>query len=88
MEEARLRWKQHSGTEEPIDEARLRRLLRNTEERLFLRLFGVDHGRLREGGKALLQGEGDVGEGLTGHRNRLPQLCGPGFLDLLRLQQP
>ncbi len=48
----------------PIKEDILKRYLGNTEEKLFTRLFGLDHNELIMGGKIIAEGHGDVGESL------------------------
>jgi uncharacterized protein YhaN len=48
----------------PLDELVLKRLLGNVDRKMFERVFGLDHERLREAGQALLEGGGDVGESL------------------------
>ena len=48
----------------PLDELVLKRLLGNVDRKMFERVFGLDHERLREAGQALLEGRGDVGESL------------------------
>lgn len=48
----------------PLDELVLKRLLGNVDRALFERVFGLDHERLRDAGKDLLEGGGDVGESL------------------------
>ncbi len=52
--------------DQPIDEERLRRFLGNVEEGQFKMMFGLSHERLVEGGHALVQGKGDLGESLFG----------------------
>jgi uncharacterized protein YhaN len=48
----------------PIAEEPLRHMLGGIGERLFETMFGLDQHSLREGGQALLEGGGDVGESL------------------------
>lgn len=45
-----------------FEENRLERILGGMEQAVFEQMFGISHERLREGGRALLQGEGDLGE--------------------------
>jgi uncharacterized protein YhaN len=47
-----------------LDEAVMQRALAGVNEALFRTVFGLDHVTLREGGRALLAGEGAVGESL------------------------
>ncbi len=62
----------------PLEEAVLERLLPGVEREVFLSMFGMDHGRLLEGGKEILRGGGDVGQALftasTGFTG-LSELC-------------
>lgn len=51
---------------EAMDEERLRRFLGNIEENQFKMMFGLSHERLVEGGHALVEGKGDLGESLYG----------------------
>ena len=48
----------------PIDEARLAKALGGVTRELFGTMFGLDHRTLRDGARALLRGEGGVGESL------------------------
>jgi uncharacterized protein YhaN len=50
----------------PLDEAVLGRLLGGVSEEQFFTMFGLDHVSLRQGGAALLHGEGSAGESLFG----------------------
>jgi uncharacterized protein YhaN len=47
-----------------IDEARLKRFLGGVTPALFGSMFGLNHQSLRDGARALLRGEGDLGESL------------------------
>lgn len=47
-----------------IDEEHLRRLFRGIDRSLFRALYGLDHVRLREGARALLDAKGGLGESL------------------------
>lgn len=49
---------------EPIDEAKIARLLGGATAELFRTTFGLDHVTLREGAAALLSGKGNLGESL------------------------
>lgn len=49
-----------------MDEERLRKFLGNIEENQFKMMFGLSHERLVEGGHALVEGKGDLGESLYG----------------------
>jgi uncharacterized protein YhaN len=49
---------------EPVDEARLTRMLHGVGEEAFRTTFGLSHVTLREGGESLLHGGGDLGESL------------------------
>ena len=51
---------------EPIDEEHVRRLLGNIDQTQFETMFGLSHDRLIQGGRALVQGKGDLGESLFG----------------------
>ncbi|MBK9259257.1 MAG: AAA family ATPase [Polyangiaceae bacterium] len=51
---------------ESIDEERLRRFVGNIEQSQFETMFGLSHDRLVQGGRALVQGKGDLGESLFG----------------------
>lgn len=51
---------------EAMDEDRLRKFLGNIEENQFKMMFGLSHERLVEGGHALVEGKGDLGESLYG----------------------
>ena len=53
-----------SPAELPLDEATVKRALGGVSRELFLSMFGLDHRTLRDGAKALLKGEGAVGESL------------------------
>jgi len=53
-----------SPAEQPLDEATVKRALGGVSRELFLSMFGLDHRTLRDGAKALLKGEGAVGESL------------------------
>lgn len=48
----------------PLDEAVVNRLLGSMDRATFERVFGLNHERLRDAGRALLEGGGDVGESL------------------------
>lgn len=48
----------------PLDEALLKTLLGGVDRAMFERVFGLDHERLRDAGRTLLEGGGDVGESL------------------------
>jgi uncharacterized protein YhaN len=50
----------------PLDEAVLGHLLGGVSEEQFFTMFGLDHVSLRQGGAALLHGEGSAGESLFG----------------------
>lgn len=50
--------------DQPLDVARLARLLNGLDQRSFERLFALDYERLKEGGEETLSGKGDVGEAL------------------------
>ena len=52
------------GNDAPLDEVVLKKLLGNVDRKMFERVFGLDHERLRMAGIALLEGGGDVGESL------------------------
>ncbi|HTN83554.1 MAG TPA: AAA family ATPase [Sorangium sp.] len=62
----------------PLDDAALAPVLGGVTEELFRTSFGLDHDTLRQGAEALLQGKGDVGQGLFG-----AGLGGPGLQQLL-----
>lgn len=48
-------------TDHPVDQDRIVQLVPGVDEELFRMLFGLSHEALREGGRALLKGEGDLG---------------------------
>ena len=48
----------------PLDEVVLKRLLGSVDRSMFERVFGLDHERLRDAGRSLLAGGGDIGESL------------------------
>jgi uncharacterized protein YhaN len=50
----------------PLDEALLRRLLGSIEQAQFETMFGLSHDGLVKGGRALVEGQGDLGESLFG----------------------
>ncbi len=50
--------------DQPLDEAKLKKLLRGVDRDLFAALYGLDHVRLREGKKALFAEGSSVAEGL------------------------
>ncbi len=52
------------GSAEPIDEARLERLLGGISETMFQSMFGLDYATLSQGAEALLAGRGEVGQSL------------------------
>lgn len=54
------------SNDQVIDEDRLRKFLGNLDEAQFKMMFGLSHERLIEGGHALVQGKGDLGESLFG----------------------
>ncbi|WP_437587987.1 AAA family ATPase [Sorangium sp. So ce1000] len=62
----------------PLDDGALAPVLGGVTEELFRTSFGLTHDTLREGGAALLQGKGDVGQSLFG-----AGLGGPGLQQLL-----
>ncbi len=50
--------------DEPVDEDELRAMLHGVDRSLFRALYGLDHVRLREGARALLDARGGLGESL------------------------
>lgn len=52
------------STGHPLDENNLKRFLGITDKQFFQTVFGIDHVRLREGGKEILAGSGRIGEAL------------------------
>jgi uncharacterized protein YhaN len=46
----------------PIDESELRKFLGGCDRAQFEQMFGIDHRSLVEGGKAIVRGDGEVGE--------------------------
>ncbi|NUO52225.1 MAG: AAA family ATPase [Polyangiaceae bacterium] len=50
--------------DEPVDEEELRAMLHGVDRALFRALYGLDHVRLREGARALLDARGGLGESL------------------------
>jgi uncharacterized protein YhaN len=63
--------------EEPIDEVRLAMLLGGQSRESFLRMFSLDHGRLRDGGRAILDAKDDVGQAIFA--------AGSGLVGIVRL---
>jgi len=53
-------------SEQPLDEAVLRRFLGGLSRELFEAMFGLSHDRLVQGGQDLLAGKGELGESLFG----------------------
>jgi uncharacterized protein YhaN len=52
------------GAEQPVDEGPLAALLNGQTRDSFLRAFSLDHTRLREGGRAILEAKDDVGQAI------------------------
>lgn len=52
------------GSEQPVEEARVRAFLGGLGRESFEAMFGLSHEALVTGGRALLEGKGDVGESL------------------------
>ncbi|MBL8743079.1 MAG: AAA family ATPase, partial [Myxococcales bacterium] len=52
------------ANDQPLDESKLKKLLRGVDRDLFAALYGLDHVRLREGKKALFAEGSSVAEGL------------------------
>lgn len=50
--------------ERPLDDSILQKYLAGVSKEMFTGMFGIDHGRLREGGRQLIENEGDVAVGL------------------------
>ncbi|MBX3197157.1 MAG: AAA family ATPase [Labilithrix sp.] len=50
--------------EQPLDEGVMKKLLAGVTKETFAHAFGLDHGTLEAGAKALLEGRGDLGESL------------------------
>ncbi|MCW5835473.1 MAG: AAA family ATPase [Labilithrix sp.] len=50
--------------EQPLDEGVMKKLLGGVSKETFTHAFGLDHGALEAGAKALLEGRGDLGESL------------------------
>ncbi len=48
----------------PLDDAVLERFLGGLDHRVFTTMFGIDHGRLEQGGRMLATGDGSVGAAL------------------------
>ena len=48
-------------SDHPVDQDRIVQLVPGVDEELFRMLFGLSHEALREGGRTLLKGEGDLG---------------------------
>ena len=64
-----VRRKGHKNTlldeeERPLDDSVLQRYLSGMTREMFIGMFGIDHERLREGGRQIIAGEGDVAVGL------------------------
>ncbi len=64
--------------QEPLDDDVLRPYLGEIDSDLFKTMFGINHERLRSGGKQIAQGSGRIGEMLFA--------AGSGVVDLQRLQ--
>ena len=62
-----------------VDEALLRKALRNMDQGQFTTLLGIDHAELREGGEKMVKGSGEVGQLLFG--------AGAGLAGLRRVQE-
>jgi uncharacterized protein YhaN len=65
------------ASEQPIDEARLAMLLGGQSRESFLRMFSLDHRRLRDGGRAILDAKDDVGQAIFA--------AGSGLVGIVRL---
>lgn len=50
--------------EKPLDDSVLQKYLSGVSREMFAGMFGIDHERLREGGRQIIAGEGDVAVGL------------------------
>lgn len=61
--------------EQPIDDALLSMHLAGQTRDSFERMFGLDHGRLREGGKAMLAAKDDVGAAIFAAGSGLVQVA-------------
>ncbi len=60
----RLKGSLRDAADQPIDEAELTSMLHGVDRALFRALYGLDHVRLREGARALLDARGGLGESL------------------------
>jgi uncharacterized protein YhaN len=54
----------YAGTDRSVSAEEWNRVLPVLDEDLFAQMFGIDYQRLVEGGRALAQGKGDIGEAL------------------------
>ncbi len=55
--------------DQPLPQGALERLLAGVDKEDFLTVFALDHEELRDGGRALLEGKGDLGEALFESRS-------------------
>jgi uncharacterized protein YhaN len=65
------------ASDQPIDEGRLATLLGGQSRESFLRMFSLDHERLRDGGRAILDAKDDVGQAIFA--------AGSGLVGIVRL---
>jgi uncharacterized protein YhaN len=78
--------------EQVLDEAVMKRLLGGVGKETFLHAFGLDHGMLEAGARALLEGKGDLGESLfdasTGGGGEVQRLLAELEAEADRLYKP
>jgi uncharacterized protein YhaN len=67
------------ATDQPIDEGVLAALLAGQTRESFLRMFSLDHSRLKEGGNAILEAKDDIGQAIFA--------AGSGLVSITGLQQ-
>jgi uncharacterized protein YhaN len=67
------------AADEPLDEGVLAALLGGQTRESFLRMFSLDHSRLRDGGNAILQAKDDIGQAIFA--------AGSGLVSVTELQR-
>ncbi|MBJ7410676.1 MAG: AAA family ATPase [Phenylobacterium sp.] len=67
------------AADQPIDDGRLSALLAGQTRESFLRAFSLDHARLREGGRSMLEAKDDIGQAIFA--------AGSGLVGVTRLAE-
>lgn len=67
------------AADQPIDDGRLTALLAGQTRESFLRAFSLDHARLREGGRSMLEAKDDIGQAIFA--------AGSGLVGVTRLAE-